>query len=127
MKKNDTFSYDVSVGEKITIKVTAINFGDSIFSVQAILDGNPITRLPGTVNAPIYEFAVTKPVGTSHVVVLEFMFGTPANALYDVTISGENDQGCPCGFSVTKDDADLSRYIKFFVADTHGGGGGSKD
>ena len=40
MKKNDAFSYDVRHNEKITIKVTARNFGDSLISVRAELDGD---------------------------------------------------------------------------------------
>jgi hypothetical protein len=117
MKKNDAFSYDVRRSERITIRVTARNFGDSLISVRAVRDGNPFPANPHTENAPVYEFTVTKEVDDLHTVMMEFTFidGTPDNASYEVAITGQNDQGCPCGFTIEKDSEDKSPDIEFDV------------
>ena len=117
MKKNDALSYDVHRNEQITIRVTPTDFGDSLFSVRANLDGDKLEPVPGTDNAPVFEFTVTKPVDDIHTVIMEFGFikGSPENSFYDVVISGENDQGCPCGFVVKKTTANKEPAIEFFV------------
>jgi len=117
MKKNDAFSYDVRQGERITVKVTANNFGDSMISVRAVLDGTVLKREPNTDNAPVYKFTITKEVDDQHTLRMEFTFvaGTPENASYAITISGQNDEGCPCGFTIEKDNEDKSPNIDFVV------------
>jgi hypothetical protein len=117
MKKNDAFSYDVRQTERITIKVTPRNFGDSLISVRAERDGKVFRPNPNTEDAPVFKFSVTKEVDDLHTVMMEFTFidGTPDNALYDVVISGQNDQGCPCGFTIDKDSEDKSPDIEFDV------------
>ena len=117
MKRNDAFSYDVRHNEKITIKVTARNFGDSLISVRAELDGDVLEPEPNTDDAPVYEFDVTKEADDIHTLMTEFTFvaGTPEKAEYDVAISGQNDQGCPCGFIIKKTTQDLSPDTEFVV------------
>ena len=106
MKKINSVTYDVRPGEKISLAVTPTDFGGSAPSVEAVLDGQG--RLPnvGTVDAPLYELTVSKPVGRTHRVFMEFtfQFDAPGDASYQVAISGQSDVGCPCGFAVTRDD-----------------------
>ncbi|MDQ1613310.1 MAG: hypothetical protein QOG00_3241 [Pyrinomonadaceae bacterium] len=118
MKKNDAFSYDVSEGEVIVITVTPKRFRDSLFSVRAERDGKVFPRRPGTQNAPVFQFTVTKPVEDIHTVIFEFSFieGSPDDAFYDVDIEGENDVGCPCGFTIDKSTENKEPAIEFFVA-----------
>lgn len=117
MKKNDSFSYDVKRGEEITIKVTPNKFLDSLFSVRAERDGAIFPPLPGTENAPEYQFTVTKEVDDIHTVKMEFAFikGSPDDAFYDVVISGQADVGCPCGFVIKKTTGNKEPSIEFFV------------
>ena len=117
MKKNDAFSYDVRNGERITVKVTAKNFRDNLISVRAVLDDAVLEREPNTDNAPVYKFTITKEEDDQHTLRMEFTFisGTPENAQYKATISGQNDQGCPCGFTIEKDNEDKSPNIDFVV------------
>lgn len=117
MKKNDAFSYDVRRGEGITVEVTAVNFSDSMISVRAVLDGTVLEREPNTDDAPVYKFNITKEMDDQHTLRMEFTFiaGTPENASYQVTIAGENDEGCPCGFTIEKDNEDKSPNIDFVV------------
>jgi hypothetical protein len=117
MKKNDAFSYNVRRGEKITVKVTPRNFLDSLVSVRAELDGEVLNAEPNTEDAPVFKFTVTKEVDDIHTLMIEFTFvaGTPENAEYDVSISGQNDEGCPCGFVILKTTQDLSPDIEFVV------------
>jgi hypothetical protein len=121
MKRVDTFTYDVLPNEKITIKVTPTNLGGSLPSVVAALDGK-VSDLPnvGTNSAPVYKFTVTKQLGPPlqvHRVKMEFTFqiDSPDEAFYMVAISGQNDVGCPCGFTVAKADAQKSATIRFRV------------
>jgi hypothetical protein len=101
MKKLNSFTYDVKVGEHITISVTPTNFGGSATDVEAVLDGEDLANT-GTDSAPLFEFDVTKAVGRTHRVLMEFVFfaDAPPTSFYQVDISGENDQGCPCGFII---------------------------
>ncbi|HEV7744644.1 MAG TPA: hypothetical protein VGO56_06590 [Pyrinomonadaceae bacterium] len=117
MKMNDAFSYEVKFDERITIKVTAANFLDSLISVRAERDGAVFPAEPNTSNAPVFKFPVSKSPGDIHTVMIEFTFvaGTPENAQYRVAISGQNDEGCPCGFTIEKDTADKSPDIEFVV------------
>jgi len=117
MKKNDSFSYDVARKEEIVIQVTPKNFNDSLFSVRANRDGKVMEPEAGSEDAPRYEFKVTKPVNDIHTVIFEFTFiqGCPENALYKVVISGEDDEGCPCGFTIRKTTGNKEPAIEFFV------------
>lgn len=117
MKKNTTLSYDVKVGETITIKVSPQNFGASMPSVEATLDGGPFAPKSTTAGIITYQFTVTKPVDDVHTVIMEFTFlpGSPKNAQYGVVISGKNDVGCPCGFTIKKTTANKEPAIEFFV------------
>jgi len=116
MKRINDFVYEVRPGEKITIKVTPTNFGDSLSSVEAVLDGKPLPN-SGTNDAPVFHFTVTKPVGKTHRVLMEFTFlpGSPDTAFYEVVISGQNDEGCPCGFTISKTDQVKDPGISFEV------------
>jgi hypothetical protein len=117
MKMIDPFRYEVSSGENITLKVTPTGFGGSGFSVEAVFDGSAFAPLPNTSNSPTYQFAVTKPVNRTHRVIMEFTFlaGSPPNAEYDVAITGQNDQNCPCGFVVKKNTGIKEPVIRFMV------------
>lgn len=117
MKKNSSLSYDVRVGEVITIKVRPLNFVASSPSVEATLDGGPFAPKSTTGGVITYQFTVTKPVDDVHTVILEFTFlpGAPKAAQYEVVISGKNDVGCPCGFTVRKTTANQEPGIEFFV------------
>ncbi|MDT7543197.1 MAG: hypothetical protein QOE33_3101 [Acidobacteriota bacterium] len=117
MKKVDSVTYEVRHGENITIKVTPKNFGSSLSSVSAVLDGGEFAPKPGTEDTPVYPFCVTKPVDEIHTVIMEmnFIAGSPDAALYEVVISGKNDQGCPCGFTIEKADQNLEPAIDFVV------------
>jgi len=123
MKMNDAFSYEVKHNERITIKVTAVNFLVSLISVRAERDGAVFPPEPHTEDAPIFEFTVSKSKGDIHTVMMEFTFvaGTPEEAQYAVSISGQNDQGCPCGFTIEKDSADKSPDIEFVVVSSGSG------
>jgi hypothetical protein len=116
MKKINDVTYEVRPAEQITIRVTPTDFGDSLPSVEAVLDDR---RLPnsGTTNAPVFTFTVTKPVGKTHRVLMEFTFQTdsPDEACYQVVISGQNDEGCPCEFSICKTDEVKGVDIAFDV------------
>jgi hypothetical protein len=116
MKKINDVTYEVHPGEQITISVTPTNFGDSLPSVEAVLDGKPLPN-SGSNDAPVFRFTVTKPPGNTHRVLMEFTFlpGTPDAACYQVSISGQNDEGCPCGFEICKSDATKEVTIAFDV------------
>ena len=117
MKRIDAFTYEVLPGESIVVVVTPIGFNNSLFSVRANLDAQKWNPAPGSQNAPRFEFTVSKPVNDIHTALLEFTFiaGSPNDAFYDVEISGENDKGCPCGFTIRKTTADKEPAIEFFV------------
>lgn len=117
MKMNDAFSYEVKHNERITIKVTPRNFLDSLISVRTELDGAVLPAEPNTQNQPTFKFTAIKSPGDIHTVMMEFTFvaGSPDDAQYAVAISGQNDQGCPCGFTIEKDNADKSPDIEFDV------------
>lgn len=116
MKRINDVTYEVIPNEKITIEVTPTNFGGSMPSVVAKLDGGKLTNT-GTNSAPKYVFPVTKPPGKTHRVMMEFtfQFDSPDTAFYKVAISGQNDVGCPCGFTVSKADELKSVGIRFKV------------
>ncbi len=103
MKKINKFTYEVQAGEQITIEVTPTDFGNNLPSVEAEMDGAALTN-SGTTDAPVFSLTVTKPVGDIHRVLMEFTFlqGTPDNSFYQIAISGQNDEGCPCGFTIKK-------------------------
>jgi hypothetical protein len=116
MKKVNSFTYDVVPGEQIRITVTPTNFGSSLPDVEAVLDGDD---LPNTNNndAPVFEFTVSKPVGKTHRVLMEFVFlsDAPGTAFYEVVISGQDDVGCPCGFVISKANQVKEVGIRFRV------------
>ena len=116
MRKVTSFTYDVSSGEQITINVTPINFGGSGPDVEAVLDGDDLPNT-GTNDAPVFEFTVSKPVGSTHRVLMEFIFfsDAPATSFYQVDISGEQDEGCPCGFIIAKSNPVKEAGIRFRV------------
>ena len=121
MQKQTKFRYRVRPpknavpGEKITIKVTPVNFEGSLHSTVATLDDLPFLPDAGTEEAPTYHLTVSKPDGETHRVIIEFSFQTdaPDKAKYDVVISGENDVGCPCGFTIDLSSQDRSPGINF--------------
>jgi hypothetical protein len=106
MRKINDFSYEVKRNERITIRVTPTNFLDNLPSVEAVLDNTGGLPNSGTDDEPRFSFTVSKAIGRTHRVFMEFTFleGTPDKACYVVSISGENDVGCPCGFDVCKAD-----------------------
>jgi hypothetical protein len=116
MKKINDVTYEVRPGEKITITVTPTDFGDSLSSAEAVLDNNKLPN-SGTDDAPVFTFTVTKPVGKTHRVFMEFTFlaDSPDKACYQVDISGQDDDGCPCGFSICKTDEAKGVDIAFDV------------
>lgn len=104
-------------GEEITIEVTPKNFNDSLHSVVATKDGKPFPPEPGTEDNPTFKFNVTKPKGATHLIEIEcnFQDDAPDDALYDIEISGEDDVGCPCGFTIDRTTLDQSPDINFRV------------
>ena len=116
MKKINSFTYDVVPGEHITISVTPTNFGGSGVDVEAVLDGNDLSNT-GSEDAPQFEFDVSKPVGQTHRVLMEFVFfpDAPPTAFYQTEISGEDDEGCPCGFIIAKSSQIKEAGIRFRV------------
>ena len=116
MKKINSFTYDVNSGEKITISVTPTNFGSSLPDVEAVLDGDDLENTNSN-DSPVFELTVSKPVGKTHRVLMEFIFlpDSPQNALYEVVISGKNDVGCPCGFVISKTNQVKEVGIRFRV------------
>jgi len=117
MNKIDAFAYEVHHNESIVVEVTPTNFNDSLFSVRANLDGKTWTPKPHSDNAPRFEFTVSKQVNDIHTALFEFTFiaGSPENAFYDVVVSGEDDEGCPCGFKIRKTTANKEPGVEFTV------------
>ena len=118
MKRINSTTYEVLPKEDIMIEVTPTNFGPSAPSVEARLDNNDLPNT-GTLSAPVYEFTVKKKVGRTHRVFMEvtFQFDSPDDAFYSVAISGQDDIGCPCGFTVAKVDEDHGAEIAFDVVE----------
>ncbi len=116
MKKLNSFTYDVKMGEHITISVTPTGFGGSATDVEAVLDGQDLPNT-GSDASPQFEFDVIKPVGQTHRVLMEFIFfpDAPPTSFYQISISGENDQGCPCGFIIAKSSQIKEAGIRFRV------------
>jgi hypothetical protein len=116
MKRINSFTYDVRREEAITIEVTPTDFGASGPSVEAVLDAAKLLNV-GTISHPVYRFPITNPVGQPHRVFMEFtfQFDAPDNAFYQVTISGQNDEGCPCGFIISNADEVKDANIRFRV------------
>ena len=116
MRKINSFTYDVVPGEHITITVTPTNFLDSAPDVEAVLDGEDLAN-SGTQDAPLFKFTVSKPTGQTHRVLMEFIFfgDAPATSFYQTDISGENDQGCPCGFIIARNSQSKEAGIRFRV------------
>jgi hypothetical protein len=104
--------------EDITIKVTCLNFGSSMPSVEMILDDGSVD-MPntGTNSAPVYEFTVAKPADETHEVHTEFNFqhDAPDAAQYKVGISGQDDVGCPCEFTIKRTTSVQDPDISFDV------------
>ena len=118
MRKINSFTYDVRSGERITLKVTPTNFGGSGIDVEAVLDGNDLSN-SGSNDAPVFQFSVSKPVSQTHRVLMEFVFfsDAPATSFYQTDISGEDDEGCPCGFITAKNNQVKEAGIRFRVKD----------
>ena len=118
MQKINDVTYEVKNGESITIDVVPTNFLSSLHSVNAVLDGADLEN-NGTDDAPSYSFTVTKRSPRTHRVFMEFNFvaDTPSTACYEVSITGENDVGCPCGFDICKVDETRELTIAFDVVD----------
>lgn len=118
MNRINSTTYEVLPGERITIKVTPTNFGPSAPAVEADLDGTTLPNV-GTKSLPVYKFTVKKDVGDTQLVTTEFIFFPDASdeAFYAVSISGRNDVGCPCGFTVAKLDQDHGAEIAFDVVE----------
>jgi hypothetical protein len=118
MKKVHEFRYRVVPAETITITVICRNFGESMPSVEMTLDDGSVD-MPnsGTNSAPIYSFTVAKPIMKTHRVFTEFNFqdGAPDDAEYEVEIAGQNDVGCPCGFTVDRTTSVQDPEINFDV------------
>jgi hypothetical protein len=119
MRKINSFTYDVRQGESISIEVTPTNFGGSAVDVEAVLDGKDLPN-SGSQDAPVFRFTVSKPVNQTHRVLMEFIFfsDAPATSFYQVDISGENDEGCPCGFIIAKTSQIKEAGIRFRVKDS---------
>lgn len=116
MKKINDVTYEVRPGEQITIRVTPTDFGTSLPSVDAVLDNHKLPNV-GTDDGPVFTFPVTKPAGKTHRVFMQFTFvpDSPDEACYHVEISGQNDEGCPCEFSICKTDEVKGVNIAFDV------------
>ena len=116
MRKINSFTYEVRPGEPITIDVTPTNFGGSAPDVEVFRDGEDLPNV-GTPDHPVFKFDVSKPVGQTHRVLMEFIFfsDAPSTAFYQVEISGEGDEGCPCGFIIAKTSQVKEAGIRFRV------------
>lgn len=116
MKKINSFTYNVRPDEHIVISVTPTGLDGSAPDVEAVLDGEDLGNT-GSDDAPVFEFDVSKPVGQTHRVLMEFIFfpDAPATSFYQVDISGKNDQGCPCGFIIARNNPVKEAGIRFRV------------
>jgi hypothetical protein len=111
MQETEPAMYNVAVGETIDINVTPI--GTGVF-VAASLDGHTLSRLPGSDNAPHYRFVADGPVGTAHILGMEFSF-PQANqgSRYDVSITG--DHGGSAGLKIKESDPIKDPFLTFTV------------
>ena len=116
MRKINSFTYNVRSDERITITVVPTNFGGSGVDVEAVLDGNDLSN-SGSNDEPLFEFSVSKPLNQTHRVLMEFIFfsDAPATSFYQVEISGEDDEGCPCGFIIARNNQVKEAGIRFRV------------
>jgi len=116
MRRINSFTYDVRPNEHIVISVTPTGFGGSAPDVEAVLDGEDLPNT-GSNNHPVFQFDVSKPVGQTHRVLMEFIFfgDSPATSFYQVDIRGQNDEGCPCGFIIAKNNPVKEVGIRFRV------------
>ena len=111
MNQINSFRYEVTTGETVTMVVTPVNVG--VF-VAASLDGHTFSPLPGGGATPTFVFTVTKPVGRSHFVMMEFSFpGAPNTAQYRVDLTGSN--GGAFTFAIKKTSAIKDPIIRFKV------------
>lgn len=119
MRRITSFTYDVRPNEHIVISVTPTGFGGSAPDVEAVLDGKDFPNT-GSSDAPVFEFTVSKPVGQTHRVLMEFIFfgDAPATSFYQVDIAGQNDQGCPCGFIIARNNPVKEAGVRFRVRAT---------
>lgn len=113
MKQIDSFKYEVSPGETVTIKVTPTSVGTF---VAASLDGHTFAPLPATATTtPTFLFTANRPFEETHFVMMEFSFpGAPSAAKYDVAISGSGGGGT-FGFTIKKSTALKDPVVRFKV------------
>jgi hypothetical protein len=111
MQETEPAMYDVAAGETIDVTVTAI--GTGVF-VAASLDGNTLSPLPSSANAPHYRFAADGPAGTGHILAMEFGFPQANNgSRYDVSLTG--DRGGSAGFTIKESDSIKDPFLTFTV------------
>lgn len=114
MKKIDSFKYQVTLGEVITVKVTPTGVG--VF-VAAVLDAHTISPMPGTqTTVPTYIFTVNRPVGKTHFLQMEFNFtGAPKSSKYDVEITSSDPGGDKGGFTIKQTSPIKDPLVRFIV------------
>src|SRR5262245_47410346 len=112
MNQINQVKYEASLGEIVSIKVTPVQVG--VF-VAASLDGHTLAPLNGATNTPTYSFAVNRPLGRTHFVMMEFSFpGAPSGAKYTVDISSNSGDDV-FTFVIKKSSAVKDPIIRFKV------------
>jgi len=112
MTKNNDFEYRVRKGERVKIKISFKPASQSGSFAVLTLDGQ---TLHGSGSPATYEFTVVKDVQHEHTLIMDFTFmpDAPANAQYDVEVSGSN--GGTFNFAVTKSDPIHDPAVVFMV------------
>ena len=111
MQETEPAMYNVSVDEVVDIRVTPI--GTAVF-VAASVDGGTLAPLSGSNNAPHYRFVARGPVGTDHVLGMEFSFpGAKKGSRYDVAICGSD--GGSASFTIGVNNAIKDPFLTFTV------------
>jgi hypothetical protein len=84
MIKIDRFTYHVASQENVSVAITpSVNLGNLY---TANLDAHAMAKPP----SGIYLFTVTRPVGKTHFMLIDFDFtGAPAGSQYRIEIDGD--------------------------------------
>jgi hypothetical protein len=119
MQETEPGIFAVAPGEIINIDVTPI--GTGVF-VAASLNGDTLSPSSGANTAPHYQFEAEGPVGTVHVLAMEFSFPEGDNSgfskpdevpRYEFSISG--DQGGSSSFVVRENSPIKDPFFEFTV------------
>jgi hypothetical protein len=112
MKKINKFLYTVVKDEEVTIKISFTPASQSGSFIVLTLDGE---TLDSSGDPPVFEFTVTKDVDHEHMIIMDFTFmpDAPANAQYNIKVSGS--KGGVFTFAVKKTDSVSDPSVRFRV------------